>query len=281
MRDAAVDAGFAVAERLNRVGLGGVTWRARRLFARLGTGTHSVDVAGLTLTGSLDGHGSYLRALSRVGGHPLQTRLLTESVTPGATVVDCGAHIGLQSMLAAREGGRVIAIEPEPANLDFLRANLEANGLSDRVEVIGKAVTDAPGAVLMHPGGSLDQAGIVRARGSDEAVDVPGTTLDEVLGERRFDVAKIDVEGAESLVLAGAEAAMARSSGATLLVECHPARLRDLGTDPVQFVGDLAERGRLELLDEVAGSLTSATPERIERATEEHPAAFGVRLVLD
>ena len=282
MRDAALGAGFAVAERLNRIGLGGLTWRARRAAARFGADRHTVEVDGLSLTGSLAGHGPYLRAVARFGGHPLQSRLLVEAIRPGATVVDCGANIGLQSMLAARAAGPeglVLAIEPEPTNVAFLRENLEANGFAADVEVIGKAAADRPGTVSIHPGGSLDQAGVVRDGLIDGAFEVAATTLDEVLAGRRFDVAKIDVEGAEALVVAGASESIARSPGATLLIECHPARLRDLGADPERFVNELAELGKLELLDEDRGALVPATPEAIDAAVEEHLGAFGVRLV--
>lgn len=283
IRAGLLDAGFAVAERLRRLGLGGLTWRARRALGRLGADRHAIELDGLTIAGSLTGHGPYLRALSTFGGHPLQTRLLADAIEPGASVVDCGAHIGLQTMLAARaagSAGRVIAIEPEPENLAFLRQNIAANGLAERVEVVGKAVTDSAGRTLFHAGGSRDQAGVVADRLAPGTVEVEATTLDDVLDGRRFDAAKIDVEGAEALVLAGASESLARSPGATLLIECHPARLRDLGTDPLTFVAGLRELGRLELLDEDAGTLAPASDGAIAAAVEEHFAAFGVRLLL-
>src|SRR4051794_34975198 len=60
-----------------------------------------------------------------------ETRFLSALLSEGDTFVDVGANVGYFSVLAARRigaGGTVVAVEPEPRNLELLRANLHRNG---------------------------------------------------------------------------------------------------------------------------------------------------------
>jgi FkbM family methyltransferase len=260
MRSAAIDTGFAVAERLERVGLGPVTHRVRRLVARVGADHHEVDVDGILVGGSLASHGSYLRSLSGPAGHLYELELIRDAVEPGMTVVDCGSHLGLHALVAAREAGpdgTVIAVEAAAPTAAALRAIVAANGFEDRVEVVEAAAVAEPGPVEIHLHPYLDRAGLAdEASDAERVVEVPGVRLDDVLGEREFDVAKIDVEGGEVGAYAGLEEALSRSPEATLFLECHPERLYALGEDPVAWVEGLAAERPLELIDDWSRSVT-------------------------
>ncbi len=70
--------------------------------------------------------------------------LVAAQVPPASTVVDVGANIGLSTILLARSAQRVIAFEPSPANVGYLRRNLASNGIAN-VEVVAAAVSDRPG----------------------------------------------------------------------------------------------------------------------------------------
>lgn len=60
----------------------------------------------------------------------------------GDTVIDIGAHIGTFSVLLAfAQPVQVIAVEPSRLNARYLRANVDNNGLGDRIRVIEKAVS--------------------------------------------------------------------------------------------------------------------------------------------
>jgi FkbM family methyltransferase len=61
------------------------------------------------------------------------------------TIVDVGAHIGTTSVAALTNHGlaRALAIEPDPAHIPLLRANVALNGLHERVTVIGAAISDS------------------------------------------------------------------------------------------------------------------------------------------
>ena len=73
---------------------------------------------------------------------------------PGDSVIDCGAHVGLFSLLASQavgEYGRVIALEPNPATAELLRKNVDALGVRN-VEVVEAAAASKPGSLTLHAG---------------------------------------------------------------------------------------------------------------------------------
>src|SRR5207244_3754027 len=61
---------------------------------------------------------------------PLETKVVQNEVRRGSVVLDIGAHIGYYTLLMARlvgPQGRVFAFEPNPANYDLLRRNIQIN----------------------------------------------------------------------------------------------------------------------------------------------------------
>ncbi|MEM3171086.1 MAG: FkbM family methyltransferase [Candidatus Hadarchaeales archaeon] len=128
----------------------------------------------------------------------------------GDVVVDCGANVGMFSLKAAKKVGKdglVIALEPEKANVNLLRRNVEANGL-DNVIIVQKAVSNRRGKIRLYlsPESPGSHTIIKREKGHFEIVEVD--TLDNILSEigvTKVDFLKIDVEGAEKEVLEGAE----------------------------------------------------------------------------
>jgi FkbM family methyltransferase len=224
--------------------------------------------------GSLAHHGRYLEMLAGGRYESLQLRLFQRALGPGKLVVDCGAHIGLYTLLAARgvgARGNVIALEPDQTNLRALRENVDANGFSDTVEVIAAAASDRAGMVPLYPfdDQSFRLAGSLLFRSGAASTTVRSVTLDGVLGGRRIDVAKIDVEGVENLVISGATQALARSPGAVVFIECHPAALANSGASASEWLAALRGGGTLELLDERRQQLVSATDAEISRMERE------------
>ena len=137
---------------------------------------------------------------------------LVRQVPLDATALDVGANIGLSTILLARVAKRVIAYEPSPPNVQFLRRNLELNGISN-VEVRAAAVSSAGGTVRFHvmafgAGSHVVAAGHV-AGDSMTAAEAPAVALDdEALPPVGF--IKIDAEGHEPDALAGARRLLAR-----------------------------------------------------------------------
>jgi FkbM family methyltransferase len=141
-----------------------------------------------------------------VGGsyEPDLTELFVRLVRPGSVIFDIGAHIGYYSLLAAMLSGprgRVVAFEPNPRNLRFLRQHVRMNRLST-VDVLPVAVSDREGEAAFERG-TGSGTGRLAATGS---LQVTTTTVDAAAA--KLGVApgflKIDVEGAEAKLLAGA-----------------------------------------------------------------------------
>ena len=160
----------------------------------------------------------------------------------GAVFFDVGAHIGYFSMKAAVQvgkSGRVVAFEPNPEILKLLRDNVAANHF-ENVVVEPIACTDRDqtltlyAAPLLNTGASslAKQNAEISADQAPHAYSVRGRPIDDVvreLGLTRLDAIKIDVEGAEVLVLRGAINTLQRFHP-KLAVEVVPRQLASFET---------------------------------------------------
>jgi FkbM family methyltransferase len=147
--------------------------------------------------------------------------LFAKLVSPGHVVLDVGAHAGYFTLLASRavgSSGKVIAFEPLPVNLAYLRSHRFVNRLSN-VQIAPVAVGGSDGEM------SLDlRSGTGRGRLS--TTNTPGdcrvrvVALDSMLARNelpRVDVIKMDVEGAECEALRGAFTLLSRWRPALIL----------------------------------------------------------------
>jgi FkbM family methyltransferase len=187
-----------------------------------------------------------------------ETELFKRLVKPGMVVVDIGANIGYYSLIAAKSVGRygsVYAFEPEPNNYDLLLKSIEINGY-DNVIPVHKAVSNKQGRVKLfvdkvspvHP--SLSEVNIDYKAGF---VEVEAITLDsffdDFVKDSRVDLIKMDTQGAEGLVIEGADKILT-SNNLKILMEFWPYGLSNLGTDPLNLLNTLRNYGfKLKLLD--------------------------------
>lgn len=159
------------------------------------------------------------------------------------TVVDVGANIGVYTCSAANRqpaDGTVVAYEPVPENLDFLRRNIAANAPERAVIVREAAVGAAEGDLELHlaDGIGTHSAAPGNARSDRGALRVPLVALDldlARLGLAGPDLLKVDVEGYDGFVLDGARQILAEARP-TLFTEYVPGRLRRCGFDPAEFL---------------------------------------------
>lgn len=153
-------------------------------------------------------------------------RLIGKLLPPGGTFIDAGANIGLMTVHAARQvgiDGRVIAFEPAPDSYATLCSNLQLNEL-DHVKVLQLALGRQQGRAKLRQPSHTNRG----ARTLQE-VDTPTTgvnvavaVLDEVLRThdvKHVDLIKIDVEGWELEVLAGAHQMLSAADRPALIVE--------------------------------------------------------------
>jgi FkbM family methyltransferase len=141
----------------------------------------------------------------------------------GDYVVDCGANMGFTTIFFAHfvgPSGKVIAVEPHPANVRDLRQNILLNGLTN-VDVRETAVGSGNGVVELCDAPN----GIIVAGGEAKIVQVPIVRLDDAVCDRQPTFLKIDVEGHELEVLKGA--ARILSGRPKLDIEVHPVYCSD------------------------------------------------------
>ena len=117
------------------------------------------------------------------------------------------------------DAARVLAVEAAPAAARLLRLNVLRNGL-DNIQLFAGAAAEADGGRTLHTIDGLEEyaslAAIVHpsaAGATERRVEVPARTLDSLVQEHSLQPAllKIDVEGAEGLVLSGAKQLLAKS----------------------------------------------------------------------
>lgn len=181
----------------------------------------------------------YKALLEAPGAHHLQRLVLA-----GTTVIDVGANIGFFTVRFADwtgARGRVLAIEPDTENLTALRRRMQKRKIEDRVQVIAAVATQSIGVAYLkinpdHPGDhSIGESGI----------KVAAVTIDQLMSEEKrppLSLIKIDVQGAEMRVLAGAKATLAKFHPA-LVIEIGDEQLRSFGSSAAELIDSLAAQG--------------------------------------
>ncbi|MEZ5824197.1 MAG: FkbM family methyltransferase [Geminicoccaceae bacterium] len=129
---------------------------------------------------------------------------LVHLLRPGDLFVDIGANVGAYSLLASGVAGATsIAFEPVPRTYERLVANIRLNDLVELVEVHNAGLAEREGMLRFTSTlGGLNH--VVEGATDRPTVEVPVRRLEDVLGERVPLIAKLDVEGYEKSVLAGA-----------------------------------------------------------------------------
>ncbi len=180
-------------------------------------------------------------------------------------MVDCGANVGMYTIWAAvTRGAQVYAFEPEAQNYALLNRNILLNGQSDRATAFCLGLSDVSGLSRLHMadmrvGGSCHSVGDqidfnlqpLRAVFHQGCMAV---RLDDLVADGSIPMPahiKIDVDGLEHKVIAGARKTIEDSRVKSLLIETNQnlpehlgmvGALRELGFRYDQAQVDAAER---------------------------------------
>jgi FkbM family methyltransferase len=203
---------------------------------------------------------------------------LREFVKPGTMVVDVGAFIGFFSLRFARwvsGSGRVLALEPHPESLARLRARLERTGLASVVDCVQAAAANESGERRL----TVNTVCPVDHKLGEHGIPVATTTIDDLLaayGWPTVSLMKIDVQGAEASVIAGARRTIA-SFHPVLFVEVSDSTLKAYGSSAEKLLSTLVELGyTIHRLDRKAISESMT----IERALQWQKAAGYIDLLF-
>lgn len=173
-------------------------------------------------------------------------RLVMAALRPGDQVADVGAHIGLYSMAMARRvgpAGQATAFEPDPGNYQHVLRHSRLNGLGSQLCVVNAAVGKQDGTISFS--GDKDIQNQIVPAGTPGARQVPVVRLDTHFAGRRLDLLKVDVEGFEEEVLAGAEGLLGDPARAprNIFIEVHPYNWHLCGTTSESLLSRLGRLG--------------------------------------
>src|SRR5467141_3719936 len=162
---------------------------------------------------------------------------LEKVLSQGKVFVDVGANFGVYTLVASRlvgATGKFIALEPTAQSFAVLRENIALNHFAN-VRAFQVALTQSSGKAWLYHG--WDPVGNSLGKdplSSDEGEEVQTESLDNLLEENgigRVDVIKVDVEGAEELVLRGAAKTLTTSSP-LVIFEFNPGCAANLKLSP-------------------------------------------------
>ena len=155
-----------------------------------------------------------------------EMQFLLSILKRGDYFIDVGANIGVYSFLASSKitTGKIFAFEPSPKILPKLYENIALNQKKDRIEVIRKVVSDRSQLVNFDTSEYPDYNHISPNSGNKNTLRLESTTLDKFIKDqniKKIKMIKIDVEGAEMLVLKGLEESLQGKKVDILIVEVN------------------------------------------------------------
>jgi FkbM family methyltransferase len=176
--------------------------------------------------------------------------------SPGAIVVDIGANVGLYTASAAARVGKeglVIAIEPHPESYRYLKRTVEKNCLSVKSFEVAAGDSRRLTPLFLTDENKADSR-IYNGDGRRRETMVQMVSLDALLADNgigKVNVIKMDVQGAEALVLSGMRRTLANSANVVMFTEFWPWGIEQAGQSPLDFLRDLQKLGfRFKTIDE-------------------------------
>jgi len=218
-----------------------------------------------------------------------EIRFFLDHFKSGMTCVDVGANVGLYTALAIKAGAAcVLSLEPLPENFDLLKKTAAANTPNQPVLLEQVAAGCEAGGLALFT--NPDNKGDNRLYADPllkGKLTVRVETLDLLCAKHgipQIDFLKIDVQGAEMLVMEGAMSILAKSPHAIIMTEFWPQGLTNCGTPPLAYLEaftslgfDLRELRGKTLHPISAADLIATTPGRQYRNLMAFGPAHGLR----
>lgn len=182
---------------------------------------------------------------------PEDSQFFREAIRPTDICFDVGGNVGFFAMLMAHRAaqGQVHVFEPIPLNAALIKTNAELNGFTN-LHVHNVAVGDKECTVQFSI--SIDSAySSMKATGrrdEERSLEVPMRSLDKYVddaGIARVDIMKVDVEGAEGMVIEGASKLLsdAERRPRLVLLELFEPNLKPFETSVERIVNRMIEFG--------------------------------------
>ena len=199
--------------------------------------------------------------------------VISNGLTKGSMFLDVGANVGIHTLAAARvvgQDGRVLAFEPHPHTAACLEKTVWMNGLTGFVSVRAIALSDVQGSAKMYLGKTSGHHSMLPLGAPFDAselspFEVTLRRLDDVVPHEGVPaLIKIDVEGLELKVLAGAHALLSRCRHIGLVVELGQSHLQRSDVDLSSWLARFSLLGfKAMIIDDSSCSLKKFTLEEI------------------
>ena len=185
------------------------------------------------------------------------TKFFLRNLRRDSHCIDVGANFGYYSCLMARHcpDGRVLGIEADRKVADLARDNLFINGLQGSADIVCAAASDSDKGMTLYRrvsrSGNASMVDVGHRFSTQlgeppaEPFTVRSVRIDELADGMggRIDFIKIDVEGAEPLVLAGAKETIRRNRDIAIVMEWSPGQISAAGFDIDRFPSEIANLG--------------------------------------
>ena len=182
---------------------------------------------------------------------PGTRHLIQRILSPGDVFIDVGANIGIHTLAAAQamQGkGRVIAFEPYPPTARLFAKTIWINGFAPIVEIHSVAASNVQGERALYLGETSGHHSLFPldgpSLGDSLSVKVKVKTVDQITVDvPNATLIKIDAEGAELEVLAGAVALLNRSKHVGIIAEFGNSHLKRIGCDTREWLSNFTKIG--------------------------------------
>lgn len=150
---------------------------------------------------------------------------------------DIGANIGLYSIYTAKKkrGIKIYSFEPSTSNLRTLSRNISINKLQNKIFVIPFALSNSKNKLFrlkekqFREGGALNAFGVEydfsgKKFSVENSYNTFGTSIDDLIEKKTLEIPnyiKIDVDGIEDLILAGAKKVLSSKKVESILIEIN------------------------------------------------------------
>ena len=207
------------------------------------------------------------------------TNIYSKKLFDKKKILDLGANIGyyvLQEATDSKTNSNIIAIEPDPRNLKLLKENITNNDLNGRVQVLAAAVTGEEGKILIKVDGASNLNRVLpKEEKNKNAIEVNSTSLNALQQKYGiFDCLRMDVEGAESIILSKNSDNFLKSmpSGSIVFMEVHPGFYVEGDSAMIKAMNNLYQYGFLRY--EIVTSGRKRNSKIIERLSHEPVSKF-------
>jgi FkbM family methyltransferase len=197
----------------------------------------------------LSNAGDATNILAQIGGAFDDVFSEIDTIAPGMAFIDVGANAGVFSLVAGNRVGKegiIVAFEPSRSVYSFLVANAELNDLHNFYPFMAAIGSTTSLQSFDEVEGSHTGFGHLSDSGASTVLQLDGDSLarplEQLIGGRRTMV-KIDVEGAEALVIPALHNVLASDLTKSVIVEIDDAQLARFGHNSSDVYGLMEKMG--------------------------------------